>query len=907
MTTCFSCKRQVAGDAVACPDCGAVLAETSAQTAVLPPSKQREPMPRGSRQKQSSGSVADSADGARFASGTMLTERYRIVSLVGRGGMGEVYRAEDLKLKQIVALKFLPEMIALDGGALARFHNEVRITRQISHSNVCRVYDIGEAQGRHFLSMEFIDGEDLSSLLRRIGRLPGDKAIEIARQVCAGLAAAHDNGVLHRDLKPANVMIDGRGKARITDFGVAVVAAELSGNEAVAGTPGYMAPEQLTGREVTERSDIYALGLLLYELFTGKRVFETKNLNDLIRLQEQSTPTSPSSHIQDIDPLVERVILRCLEKEPNKRPASAIQVAAALPGGDPLAAALAAGETPSPEMVAASGEKTGLRPAVAVALLAAIVGALVSTSLLSNKVDWRAEVLQQNSPDTLVVKAHDMIQRLGYTDQPTDSAFGLAYDTEYRRYVEQNDKFTNRWLQFIKLQPAPIYFWYRQSPRSFEVKGFASRGAVLEDDPPQDVSGMVSVTLDPQGRLSSFAAVPPQIDQGDDRSPPPEWTALFASAGLDPSRFTQAESKWTPLSAFDARAAWTGAYPEQPDIPLRIEAAAYRGKPVYFQIIAPWTRPARLEASQTTPGERIQQAILLLLIFSLLLIAVLLARYNFRRGRGDRRGAFRLALFVFTISLLSWVFGASHVPTGAEAASFLILGVSPALLTASMLWLLYLALEPYVRRRWPDTLVSWNRVLSGSLRDPLVSRDVLVGVLFGISFTLLSTLENVVHFWRGAAPNGADKLDVWLGLRYLVAHGFLMHMYQSILLALLYFFLLFLLRALSRRQWLAALIFVLIFTAVFTAGSPNPMITAPFAVLLNALTVIALLRFGLVTLATSVFVLQLLSSIPLTTKLTAWYGGNEITALIAVLALAAFAFHTSLGGQKLFEGKLLDE
>ncbi len=186
----------------------------------------------------------------------MLAERYRIVGLVGRGGMGEVYKAEDLKLDQTVALKFLPEAIALDGAALARFHKEVRITRQVSHANVCRVYDIGEVEGRHFLSMEFIDGEDLSSLLRRIGRLPGDKAIEVARQICAGLAAAHDNGVVHRDLKPANIMIDGRGKALITDFGVAVVAQELRGDEVIAGTPGYMAPEQLTGKEVTQRSGL---------------------------------------------------------------------------------------------------------------------------------------------------------------------------------------------------------------------------------------------------------------------------------------------------------------------------------------------------------------------------------------------------------------------------------------------------------------------------------------------------------------------------------------------------------------------------------------------------------------------------------------------------------------------------
>jgi serine/threonine-protein kinase len=149
----------------------------------------------------------------------MVAERYRIVGLLGRGGMGEVYRADDLKLGQPVALKFLPEHLLSDGAALARFHREVRIARQVSHQNVCRVYDIGEVDGRHFLSMEFIKGEELALLLRRIGRLPSDKATDIVRQLCAGLAAAHNRGVLHRDLKPANVMIDENGNVRLTDFG----------------------------------------------------------------------------------------------------------------------------------------------------------------------------------------------------------------------------------------------------------------------------------------------------------------------------------------------------------------------------------------------------------------------------------------------------------------------------------------------------------------------------------------------------------------------------------------------------------------------------------------------------------------------------------------------------------------
>jgi serine/threonine-protein kinase len=158
-------------------------------------------LPKNNGEASSAHSI-ESSDGARFPPGTILAERYRIIMLLGRGGMGEVYKAEDLKLKQVVALKFLPDSVAMDGASLSRFQNEVRITRQVSHPNVCRVYDIGETEGLHFLSMEFIDGEDLSLLLRRIGRLPGDKANEIARQICAGLAAAHDNGVLHRDLKP---------------------------------------------------------------------------------------------------------------------------------------------------------------------------------------------------------------------------------------------------------------------------------------------------------------------------------------------------------------------------------------------------------------------------------------------------------------------------------------------------------------------------------------------------------------------------------------------------------------------------------------------------------------------------------------------------------------------------------
>ena len=295
---------------------------------------------------------SSNVDYGRFPPGEIIEGRYRVIGLLGRGGMGEVYRADDLRLGQPVALKFLPETLSHDPVRLAQFHNEVRTARQVSHPNVCRVYDIGDASGHLFLTMEYVDGEDLSSLLRRIGRLPEDKALEIARQICAGVAAAHERGVIHRDLKPANIMLDGAGRIRVMDFSLATAGAAPEG---IAGTPAYMAPEQLEGREATIRSDIYAIGLVFYELFTGRRAFDAKTLADLVAAHASGSITAPTELVKALDATIERAILRCLEGDPARRPASALAVAASLPGGDPLAAALAAGETPSPEMVAAAG------------------------------------------------------------------------------------------------------------------------------------------------------------------------------------------------------------------------------------------------------------------------------------------------------------------------------------------------------------------------------------------------------------------------------------------------------------------------------------------------------------------------------------------------------------------------
>ncbi|MDI1242274.1 MAG: serine/threonine-protein kinase, partial [bacterium] len=736
-----------------------------------------------------------------------------------------------------------------------------------------------------------------------------DKANEIARQICAGLAAAHDNGVLHRDLKPANIMIDGRGKARVTDFGVSVVAKEIQGAEAMSGTPAYMAPEQLTGKEVTQKSDIYSLGLVLYELFTGKRAYNSDNLLELMSMHEASSPTSPSSHVQHLDPLVESVTLRCLEKDPSKRPVSAIQVAAALPGGDPLAAALAAGETPSPEMVAASGEKTGLRPAIAMALLAAILVGLGLVALMSEKAGWKAQLLRQSSPETMKAKAQEMIRRLGYTEPPVDSSFGFQPDASFINWAVLNTSKTDRWTEFTSVQPAPIEFWYRQSPRYLESEMTRNFSKVTAADPGiASVSGMVNITMDPTGRLTWMIAVPPQVDPpGGEIPPKPDWAPLFAAAGLDPAAFVPTPSTWTPRVITDERAAWTGTYPGQPDIPIRIEAGSYRGLPVRFSVITPWTRPTLVQTQTITTGQTIANLILTGLFFIVLIGALVLARKSLRLGRGDRRGAARLAFFVFALILLDWVLGSDHAPTINLVPEFMFSAVGPALLGSGIVWLLYIGLEPYVRRRLPETIVSWNRTLAGNMSDPLVARDVSIGILLGTAFTFFSFLNESLRLWAGIVPGNFASTTSWLSVSEFASDGVLNSLSIAIFASLGYFFLLFLSYSVTRRRWLGGVVFCLILTLPAALDVDAPFVSALTVGLYWILAMVAYFRFGLLAVSVANSVLYIFYKMPMATDLTAWHSSYMLAAVALVIAAAAWAFHTSLAGQKLFTGNILDE
>jgi len=472
--------------------------------------------------------------------GTILGGRFRIAAPLGRGGMGEVYRADDLKLGHAVALKLVP--------ASEDMLREVRVGRQIAHPNVCRLYDVVDVEEGAAIVMEYVDGEDLASLLGR-GPLPRQRAMAIARDVCAGLDAIHEKGVAHGDLKPANVMIDGRGRARITDFGLAARGGDAG---RFGGTPAYMAPEQHEERRATASADLYALGLLLSELLPGE--------------------------------------------VPAKRAASGHELLAAIEEG---------------ELAVAS-----------------------------------------------------------------DRAF----------------------------------------------------------------------------RLTAAQA----------------WLAAAAIALL----------AWIPKTRT----------PLQP-------------------------RP-------------LQGTIYIALLTAALAAGVVLAWRNLRARRVDRRGAARAALWVFACRALAGLVAAPRPPTLEAAASFASTLLATSLFLAAEVWLAYVALEPYVRRDWPDALVGWTRLVRGRLRDALVGRDLLLGVLAGVVMRLFAAAP--------ATPN----------VFYALA--------RAVFYALFALFLLVLLRMAVRRPWIAAALWLVVTTATWSRWDAPPVeMAAVGAEMLVLLTVLQ--RLGLLAGAVAIF------------------------------------------------------
>jgi len=267
-----------------------------------------------------------------LTTGSTFAGRYQIIEELGKGGMGKVYKVFDTKIKEKIALKLIKPEIASDKETIDRFANELRLARKIRHKNVCQMFDLGEAEAAHFITMEYVPGEDLKNMIRMSKSMSIGSAVNIARQILEGLAEAHRLGVVHRDLKPGNIMIDREGDVRIMDFGVARTLREkgVTGAGVIIGTPEYMSPEQVEGQEVDERSDLYSLGVILYEMVTGRRPFEGQTALSVALKQKTEMPKDPRELNAQVPEALSRLVLKCLEKDKGNRYRTAEEIQADL-------------------------------------------------------------------------------------------------------------------------------------------------------------------------------------------------------------------------------------------------------------------------------------------------------------------------------------------------------------------------------------------------------------------------------------------------------------------------------------------------------------------------------------------------------------------------------------------------
>lgn len=838
----------------------------------------------------------------RLQPGSIIADRYRIISKLGGGGMGVVYQAEDTTLGQTVALKFLDPAMASNRAWLERFRNEVRTAREVTHANVCRIFDIGESEGLHFLSMEYVDGEDLKSLLRRIGRVPREKAIDIARQLCIGLAAAHGAGILHRDLKPANVMLDGRGQVRITDFGLAGTPESIRSGDVRSGTPPYMAPEQIAGREVTVRSDIYALGLVLYEMFSGRQAFEADSVEGFVELHESAYPENLSALVDDVDKEVEQIIEKCLRKAPEDRPASALAVAAALPGVNPLAAALAANETPSPELVAAAPPTHAslISPRWLFALALTL---LVGTVLLRGTTLSFGERSFVRQPAVMAEIARQVIRDAGHTAAEKDFAFGYARVPDVEAVIPAS--YEHRGRDQTLASDAELVFWYRQSPAwlapsTVENVVFGT-GRVRPNDPSIRDSGGIFVALDSQGRLLLFL-VEPGANAADAITGEPadyaeKWQKLVDYADLDfDEGVTPPVSEPAPYVG-DEAILWQGARKSDSTRFISVEGTAWRGRPVFLAVRSQADKSS-LRAFSDDPVRRM---LLVDTWFRVLLLVVTVgalpwAWRNHRHGRVDRRGATVLAASVMAMVFLAWLLRARHIPEFNAELLRLCVGLLWALGTAALLVVFYAALEPYARRYWPDLLITWSRAVSGGVADASVGLHVLIGVCTGLFLSIAKASDHAVVHWLGWALRPSllsERLaDKVLGTRLALAN-FLGAVPDALVSGLLLLLLLAGLRALVRRPVLAGVLAVVVLVPILIPRGPH-LGTAWLTMGVGAGVVVwVMARFGLVALATAIFVTSIINTTPMTLDYQSWYADVTVCSVLLVSCLAGAALYVA--------------
>jgi serine/threonine-protein kinase len=621
-------------------------------------------------------------------------------------------------------------------------------------------------------------------------------------------------------------------------------------------------------------------------------------------------PPSLTSSAKDVDPGVERVVLRCLERDPKERPANARVVLLSLPGGDPLQAAVLAGETPSPEMVAAAAKVGDLRPAVAWAYLLPALAGLVLVAHLAGTTTLIGRLRPGKAPEVLAERARELLATMGYTETPADTALGFDLDFEYLAYVARHDPSPNRWAGVATARPGPLVFWYRQgaeviAARRFPLMGQLEVGRITREDPPPIAPGTVEVVLDHRGSLVSLRAVASPLEAAKPLREP-DWPVLLSAAGLDASALVPVAPSWTAPVDSDRKAAWDGAYPGQPGVAIHVEAASLRGKPVWFEVHGPWVKAA-------PPAEGAMASIVswtAAMFIGIVLAAIgWVVRRNLLMGRSDRRGGARLAACVSVCLTLGLMLRADHVASVRGEAALVMNLLALVLLNTAAIWAYYIAVEPIARRIWPQLLISWSRLLGGRFRDPLVGRDGLVGGLVGVVLALVIHLAIAAPPWLGLEPNPvrARVVTTLASSRhfgYFIAYG----LCGSVAIALSVLFLWFLLRSVLRSSRLAlgslfTMLYVVFLAPPITSSSTLWSVTT---LLFTAIWVCVLTRVGLLAAMASLFVFLLLDATPLTLELSAWYAGPALSCLALLAGLLIYCFVVALAGRPMFGHPFLE-
>ena len=834
------------------------------------------------------------ADEHRFEPGQWVANRFRLRDCIGQGGMGEVWSADDTLVNREVALKFLPAAVSHNPAWMRQLRTEVRLASEVTHPAVCRVYDLFETNGELFLSMEYVNGEDLASLLKKVDRFPNEKATAIARQIVAGLAAAHSKHVLHRDLKPSNILIDADGNARLTDFGLATARENVPPEQVRSGTPAYMAPEQAAGREVSEKSDLYSLGLVLYELYTGKPAFSAKSMAEYQALRDSTPPSRPSLVATDMEPAVERVILRCLEKSPEDRPSSALAVLAALPGGEVLAELVATGQTPPPDIVALSGGAGALSMKRAAALLAVFAGLLVAAIALSDKCTAVFHRRAVSQPSVLRHLAREKLEAARLAEGMRYASYGFTDAEDALKVAVVN---SDRGYEFSSVEPSDTMFWYRGSPNPLVATRVRSRlfqgGRPTLLDPPVDEPEMCAALCTGEGNLVALIRVPSSTESNEPDREPIGIDAVAKLIGIDAENPRPETPVLVPRITHSERLAWTV---DTPDGPKLIEAAYLNGVLIFAGVFetVDSNRAAPPDQEANRYGPRI--VTLVQMLFPLLLFApsIIFVRQHLNEGRSDPRGAFRLAATIFAAAGLVWVLLAPHYANLESELESLVVAVIGLLAIGTMVWCFYVAAEPYVRSNWPQSMISWSRLLLGHFGEPRIWRDVLIGAALGAGWAMLQYADPLITRMVGLVPHLIEREPdadlLLLGGREalgVILYASIRAVYRTLLFGLF----IVVLRLALRPNWLAYLVGVVGISMFYVPLGSSPAVSwATIGVGGIGVAILMLGRFGIITVATGMVVSFVLSQSPISYHTDTWNGlvGLWAVAFATGIALAGF-------------------